>query len=86
MRLRSDLYYFCRIKRDPNIIKIRRCCVRKECPYLGTRPRKNHNQKGADLHAEDNLLRVPRLRKDQIPQRVQVGEPSPFRILQESPG
>jgi len=40
-RLDKRLYYFCKIGKNPHIIKIRYCCSAKECPHLGAKPRKN---------------------------------------------
>lgn len=84
MRLRRDLYYFCRIGKDPHIIKIRRCCAAKGCPHLGVKPRKNYRQKG-DSGAEENVLtRMPWLRQDQAPRQIPLGNAPAFNILQES--
>ena len=41
-KLNKSLYYFCRAQKNPNMGKIRACCAPKNCPKLGTGPRKNH--------------------------------------------
>lgn len=45
MGLRLDLYYFCRIGKNPTMGKIRACCARKGCPHLQTRPRKRNRER-----------------------------------------
>ena len=39
--LNPDLYFFCKARKNPHIVKIRECCSPRKCPMLGTKPRKN---------------------------------------------
>ena len=48
--MRTDLYYFCRIGKKPNIIKIKQCCFKKNCPHLKSRPRKKPYTRGDELN------------------------------------
>jgi hypothetical protein len=59
--INPNLYYFCRIGKNPNMAKIRACCARKECPHIGMRPRKNHSQKDWPRGKEEPCLSVERL-------------------------
>lgn len=51
MSLRNDLYYYCRLNKNPHMGKIRACCS-KGCPHLQTRPRKKHRERRARKRTE----------------------------------